>query len=99
MLRAQALGLCFCHGTPWSSALWRRVADALSVDFTVYLWDMLGYGSGMGHLRGGRSHYPDAAAHAQRPEIPVVGLAASRSAPGHMTTATLVVSGPRPSLR
>lgn len=37
--------LVFCHGTPWSSALWRRVADALSVDFTVYLWDMLGYGT------------------------------------------------------
>jgi pimeloyl-ACP methyl ester carboxylesterase len=37
--------LVFCHGTPWSSALWRRVADALSGDFTVYLWDMLGYGT------------------------------------------------------
>jgi pimeloyl-ACP methyl ester carboxylesterase len=37
--------LVFCHGTPWSSALWSRVADALSDDFTVYLWDMLGYGS------------------------------------------------------
>jgi pimeloyl-ACP methyl ester carboxylesterase len=35
----------FCHGTPWSAALWRRIADALSCDFTVYLWDMLGYGS------------------------------------------------------
>jgi pimeloyl-ACP methyl ester carboxylesterase len=34
-----------CHGTPWSSALWRPVADALSSDFTVYLWDMLGYGT------------------------------------------------------
>lgn len=33
-----------CHGTPWSSALWRRVAQALSEDFTIYLWDMLGYG-------------------------------------------------------
>ena len=36
--------MLFCHGTPWSSALWKRVADALSEDFTVYLWDMLGYG-------------------------------------------------------
>lgn len=35
----------FCHGTPWSSALWRRTADALSGSFTVYVWDMLGYGS------------------------------------------------------
>lgn len=34
----------FCHGTPWSSALWRPFAKALSEDFTVYLWDMPGYG-------------------------------------------------------
>ncbi len=34
----------FCHGTPWSSVLWRRVADALSDRYTVYLWDMPGYG-------------------------------------------------------
>jgi pimeloyl-ACP methyl ester carboxylesterase len=37
--------LVFCHGTPWSSALWRRIADALSREFSVYLWDMLGYGT------------------------------------------------------
>lgn len=37
--------MVFCHGTPWSSALWRRTAEALSADFTVYLWDMLGYGA------------------------------------------------------
>ncbi len=35
----------FCHGTPWSSSLWIRTADALSGDFTVYLLDMLGYGT------------------------------------------------------
>lgn len=34
----------FCHGTPWSSWLWRPFAEALSGDFTVYLWDMPGYG-------------------------------------------------------
>jgi pimeloyl-ACP methyl ester carboxylesterase len=34
----------FCHGTPWSSWLWRPFAEALSDDFTVYLWDMPGYG-------------------------------------------------------
>jgi len=34
----------FCHGTPWSSALWEPFADALSRQFTVYLWDMPGYG-------------------------------------------------------
>lgn len=36
--------LVFLHGTPWSSALWRPIADALSQRFTVYLWDMPGYG-------------------------------------------------------
>lgn len=34
----------FLHGTPWSSALWRPIAEALSAGFTVYLWDMPGYG-------------------------------------------------------
>ena len=34
----------FLHGTPWSSALWRPIAEALSRQFTVYLWDMPGYG-------------------------------------------------------
>lgn len=34
----------FCHGTPWSSALWAPFAEALRRDFTVYLWDMPGYG-------------------------------------------------------
>lgn len=33
-----------CHGTPWSSWLWEPFADALRDDFTVYLWDMPGYG-------------------------------------------------------
>ncbi len=34
----------FCHGTPWSSALWEPIATALSDAFTVHLWDMPGYG-------------------------------------------------------
>jgi pimeloyl-ACP methyl ester carboxylesterase len=34
----------FCHGTPWSSEVWRAQAEALSERFTVYLWDMPGYG-------------------------------------------------------
>ncbi|WP_245604408.1 alpha/beta fold hydrolase [Nocardioides aequoreus] len=34
----------FCHGTPWSSVLWAPYAEALSSEFTVYLWDMPGYG-------------------------------------------------------
>ena len=33
-----------CHGTPWSSELWRPIAEALAPYFTVYLWDMPGYG-------------------------------------------------------
>lgn len=33
-----------CHGTPWSSALWRPCAEALAPYFTVHLWDMPGYG-------------------------------------------------------
>lgn len=37
--------LVFLHGTPWSSALWRPIAEAMSRRFTVYLWDMPGYGS------------------------------------------------------
>jgi pimeloyl-ACP methyl ester carboxylesterase len=37
--------LVFCHGTPWSSSLWRRTADAFANDFSVYLWDMVGYGA------------------------------------------------------
>jgi pimeloyl-ACP methyl ester carboxylesterase len=34
----------FCHGTPWSSELWRPYAKGLGRDFTVHLWDMPGYG-------------------------------------------------------
>jgi pimeloyl-ACP methyl ester carboxylesterase len=34
----------FCHGTPWSSRLWAPAAQALSGDYTTYLWDMPGYG-------------------------------------------------------
>lgn len=37
--------LVFMHGTPWSSALWRPIAEALAARFTVYLWDMPGYGA------------------------------------------------------
>lgn len=36
--------LVFLHGTPWSSALWRPIAHALADRFSVYLWDMPGYG-------------------------------------------------------
>jgi pimeloyl-ACP methyl ester carboxylesterase len=35
----------FCHGTPWSSALWLPYAEALSGSHRVHLWDMPGYGA------------------------------------------------------
>jgi len=39
----------FCHGTPFSSRVWSRYAEALSADFTVHLWDMPGYGESSKH--------------------------------------------------
>lgn len=36
--------MVFCHGTPWSSALWWPFAHALSTEMSCYLWDMPGYG-------------------------------------------------------
>ena len=35
----------FCHDTSWRSALWHRIADVLSDDFTVYLWDTPRHGT------------------------------------------------------
>lgn len=32
------------HGTPWSSWTWRRVAPRLAESFTVYVFDLLGFG-------------------------------------------------------
>ena len=34
----------FCHGTPFSSRVWWRYAEALAERFTVHLWDLPGYG-------------------------------------------------------
>jgi pimeloyl-ACP methyl ester carboxylesterase len=34
-----------CHGTPFSSRIWRPFAEGLSVDHAVYGWDMPGYGA------------------------------------------------------
>lgn len=36
--------IVFCHGTPWSSAVWGKVAQNLRRDHRVLLWDMPGYG-------------------------------------------------------
>lgn len=32
------------HGTPFSSFIWREIADALAPHHQVYMWDMPGYG-------------------------------------------------------
>lgn len=37
--------LVLVHGTPFSSAVWRPVRDALARRFTVYVWDLAGYGA------------------------------------------------------
>jgi pimeloyl-ACP methyl ester carboxylesterase len=37
--------LVLVHGTPWSSLTWRHVAPALSADWTVYAYDLPGYGT------------------------------------------------------
>jgi pimeloyl-ACP methyl ester carboxylesterase len=42
--RGSGPAVVFCHGTPWSSRLWAPFAEALSSEFTTYLWDMPGYG-------------------------------------------------------
>ncbi len=36
--------LILCHGTPWSSFVWRHAVASLSDIRTVYVWDMVGYG-------------------------------------------------------
>lgn len=36
--------LILVHGTPWSSYNWRKLIPALSQWFTVYYYDLLGYG-------------------------------------------------------
>lgn len=41
--------LVLLHGTPWSSALWRPIAETLAERFSVYLWDMPGYGASSKH--------------------------------------------------
>lgn len=33
-----------CHGTPWSSFVWRTTIEALRGTRSVYVWDMVGYG-------------------------------------------------------
>jgi pimeloyl-ACP methyl ester carboxylesterase len=33
------------HGTPWSSWTWRRIAPRLAERFSVYVFDLLGFGA------------------------------------------------------
>lgn len=33
-----------CHGTPWSSHVWRALVDRLRHEYSIYVWDMPGYG-------------------------------------------------------
>ncbi len=44
--------LVLIHGTPFSSQVWRRVAPALSKRWSVYYFDLLGYGQS--EMRGGQ---------------------------------------------
>jgi pimeloyl-ACP methyl ester carboxylesterase len=44
--------LVLVHGTPWSSWTWRRVAPRLAERFTVYVFDLLGFGAS--HQRPGQ---------------------------------------------
>ena len=36
--------LVVVHGTPWSSFSWHRIIPALAAEFTIYTYDLLGYG-------------------------------------------------------
>ncbi|MBO0769014.1 MAG: alpha/beta fold hydrolase, partial [Solirubrobacterales bacterium] len=41
----QGPAVVLVHGTPWSSWTWRRVARRLSERFSVYAFDLLGFGA------------------------------------------------------
>lgn len=43
--QSAASNVVLCHGTPWSAAMWMPVAQMLSDQHQVFLWDMPGYGS------------------------------------------------------
>ncbi len=40
----QGPSVVLCHGTPWSTFVWRTVIDALADEWSVHVWDMVGYG-------------------------------------------------------
>ncbi|MFT6024620.1 MAG: pimeloyl-ACP methyl ester carboxylesterase [Ascidiaceihabitans sp.] len=41
--------LVLLHGTPFSSQVWRRIAPLLAARFTVYFFDLIGYGQSEKH--------------------------------------------------
>jgi pimeloyl-ACP methyl ester carboxylesterase len=41
--------LVLVHGTPWSSYNWRHIIPALAQWWTVYFYDLLGYGQSEKH--------------------------------------------------
>lgn len=43
-VRGDGPPLVLVHGTPWSSFSWRRIIPKLSERWTVYFYDLLGYG-------------------------------------------------------
>lgn len=51
----------FLHGTPFSARVWWPYAEELSAHYTVYTWDLPGYGESSKHP----DHPVDFAAHAQ----------------------------------
>ena len=46
--------LVLIHGTPFSSQVWRRIAPLLAGRWTVYYFDLLGYGLSPTPLRDQR---------------------------------------------
>lgn len=51
-IRGQGPALVLVHGTPWSSFNWRHLIPALALSYTVYFYDLIGYGQS--EKRGGQ---------------------------------------------
>jgi pimeloyl-ACP methyl ester carboxylesterase len=50
-IQGQSKPLVLVHGTPWSSFCWRNVIPHLAKSYTVYYFDLLGYGQSEKHDR------------------------------------------------
>lgn len=44
-VQGEGPAVVLCHGTPWSMALWDRASERLSRKYSVYRWDMVGFGT------------------------------------------------------